>query len=313
MSLWSELKERGARIIEKRRMDDADRQEWTAAVLMLRSFWLTPDGKVVARKELRADKPWWWSKVRDGIGPVYLAREAFNAGWISQRTLDGWTWDTVLWVRGYKPDGKPILVKIGNDFGEWKDAVADSLAAYDIADPRSDNRKRLAAWAVLVATSAAAVAITVLTAGAGTPAALAAVGTTWAGVASGTAAAGLAGSRILWSSSDESERAYNDAASRIAGVEMAYEGSAVGQAAGEGIGAAVGSYLSGGDPYAAVDEGLTAYGTTRQAQSAAAAAAAAPVAEASTGEKLATWARTPGGMITIGALAVVLVVIATRR
>lgn len=309
MSFWTELKERGARVIEKRKLSDADRQEWTAAVLMLRSFWLTPDGKTVARKELHADKPWWWSKVRDGVGPVYLAREAFNAGMITQRQLDGWTWDTVLWVRGYKPDGKAIVVKIGNDFGAWKDSVADQLAAYDIEDPRKDNRRRLAAWAVLVAGAAAGVAIVVLTAGAGTPAVVAALGG-WSSLAGGAATAGYAGSSILWDASDASEARFNQAAEAVAGVKVATEGSDIGRAAGEGIGTAFGTYLSGGDPYAAVDKGLEAYGTTRAAQNAP---PPAPPAVASTGEQIASWAKTPGGMITIGAVAVVLVVLATRK
>ncbi len=100
MGVWAEAKERGARVIEKRSLSDADREEWTAAVIMLRAFWLTPEGKTVARKELKAEKPWWASKVRDGIGPVYLAREAFKAGYITQKRLDGYTWDTVLWTRG---------------------------------------------------------------------------------------------------------------------------------------------------------------------------------------------------------------------
>lgn len=309
MSFWTELKERGARVVEKRSLSDADRQEWTAAVLMLRSFWLTPDGKTVARKELRADKPWWASKVRDGVGPVYLAREAFNAGMISQRQLDGWTWDTVLWVRGFNRDGKAIVVKIGNDFGSWKDAVADQLASYDIADPRSDNRKRLAAWAVLIAGVAVGVAVVVLTAGAGTPAAVAAVGG-WSSIAGGAGSAGLAGANILWDSSDASEAAYNQAAEAVAGVKLATEGSDIGRAAGAGIGAGFSSYLSGEDAARAADAALQAYGTTRAEQTAP---PPAPPAVAGTGEQLASWARTPGGMITIGAVAVVLVVLATRK
>lgn len=309
MSVWSELKERGARIVEKRSMSEPERTEWTAAVLMLRSFWLTPDGKTVARKELKADKPWWWSKVRDGVGPVYLAREAFKRGLITQRQLDGWTYDTVLWVRGWNRDGKAIVVKIGNDFGSWKDSVADQLAANDIADPRADNRKRLAAWAVLVAGVAVGVAVVVLTAGAGTPAAVAAVGG-WSSIAGTAGSAGLAGANILWDSSDASEAAYNQAAEAVAGVQVAYEGSDVGRAAGSGAGEFLGSVLSGESLGTATDRGLQAYAGTRAEQTAP---PPAPPAVAGTGEQLASWARTPGGMITIGAVAVVLVVLATRK
>lgn len=309
MSFWTELKERGARVVEKRSLSDADRQEWTAAVLMLRSFWLTPDGKTVARKELRADKPWWASKVRDGVGPVYLAREAFNAGMISQRQFDGWTWDTVLWVRGFNRDGKAIVVKIGNDFGSWKDSVANQLAAYDIADPRSDNRKRLAAWAVLVAGAAVGIGIIVFSAGVAAPAIVTALGG-WTSLAGGTASAGYAGANILWDSSDASEAAYNQAAEAVAGVKLATEGSDIGRAAGAGIGAGFSSYLSGEDAARAADAALQAYGTTRAEQTAP---PPAPPAVAGTGEQLASWARTPGGMITIGAVAVVLVVLATRK
>lgn len=310
MSYWSELKERGARVIEKRSLSDADREEWTAAVLMLRAFWLTPDGKTVARKELKADKPWWASKVRDGIGPVYLAREAYKLGFITKRRLDGYTWDTVLWTRGYdKTTGKPLLVKIGNDFGNWKDAVADSLGAYDIEDPRSDNRRRLAAWAVLLAAAAGAIAITVLTAGVAAPAAVTALGG-WAGVAGGTLTAGTVGSQILWSSSDTSELTYNASAKDIAGVTVAVEGSAYGQAAGAAIGTGVGAALSGGSAKDVADAALRAYGDKRDEQTAA---AAPPPAVESTGEAIASWARSTGGMITIGAAAVLLVVLATRK
>lgn len=310
MGRWADAKEAAARIIEKRSMNDAERQEWTTAVLMLRSFWLTPDGKTVARSELKADKPWWWSKVRDGIGPVYLAKEARDLGIITERQLDAWTWDTVLWVRGYsRKTNKAIVVKIGNDFGEWKDAVADNLEAYNIADPRSDNRARLAAWATAIAGAAVGIGIVVLTAGVAAPAVVTALGG-WTALAGGAASAGYAGSQILWDSADNSEAAYNAAAQTITGVQMTYEGSDIGRAVGEGLGAGVGTYLSGGDPYAALDAGAQAYGTTRAQQTAP---VAPPPQEAGTGEKLATWAKTPGGMITIGAVAVVLVVLATRR
>lgn len=313
MGRWAEAKERAARIIEKRSMDEPERDEWTAAVIMLRTFWLTPDGKTVSRKELKADKPWWASKVRDGIGPVYLAREAFKLGYITQRRLDGYTWDTVLWTRGYdRKTGKPILVKIGNDFGAWKDAVADSLEAYDIEDPRSDNRRRLLAWSLLVAAAAAAVAITILTAGAAAPAAgsaLAALGG-YGGIAVGTLTVGTTGSKILWGSADESELTYNKSAMDIAGLTVAVEGSEFGQAAGAGIGGAVGSYLSGGTAKETLDRGVQAYADTRAAQTST---AVAPVAEETTGEAIVSWAKTTGGMITIGAAAVLLVVLATRK
>jgi hypothetical protein len=294
-------------------MDEPERDEWTAAVIMLRTFWLTPDGKTVSRKELKADKPWWASKVRDGIGPVYLAREAFKLGYITQRRLDGYTWDTVLWTRGYdRKTGKPILVKIGNDFGAWKDAVADNLEAYDIEDPRSDNRRRLLAWSLLVAAAAAAVAITILTAGAAAPAAgsaLAALGG-YGGIAVGTLTVGTTGSKILWGSADESELTYNKSAMDIAGLTVAVEGSEFSQAAGAGIGGAVGSYLSGGTAKETLDRGVQAYADTREAQTST---AVAPVAEETTGEAIVSWAKTTGGMITIGAAAVLLVVLATRK
>lgn len=313
MGIWAEAKERAARIIEKRSMDKPERDEWTAAVIMLRTFWLTPDGKNTARKELKADKPWWASKVRDGIGPVYLAREAFKAGYITQRRLDGYTWDTVLWTRGYdKKTGKPILVKIGNDFGSWKDAVADNLEAYDIEDPRSDNRRRLLAWSLLIAAAATAVAITILTAGAAAPVAgsvLASLGG-YGGIAAGTLTVGTTGSKILWGSADESELTYNKSAEDIAGFTVAVEGSEFGQAAGAGIGSAVGSYLSGESAKETLDRGVQAYADTRAAQTST---AVAPVAEETTGEAIVSWAKTTGGMITIGAAAVLLVVLATRK
>lgn len=314
MGRWAEAKERAARIIEKRSMDTADREEWTAAVIMLRAFWQTPDGKNVSRKELKAEKPWWASKVRDGIGPVYLAREAFKLGYITQKRLDGYTWDTVLWTRGYDlKTGKPILVKIGNDFGNWKNAVADNLEAYDIEDPRSDNRRRLLAWAVLVGSAAVAVAITIATAGAAAPAAgsaLAALGG-WGGIAVGTATAGYTGSQILWDSSDKSELAYNKSAQDIAGLTLATEGSGFSQDLGAAIGIGVGTAVGGGTAKETADAALGAYSSSQASRNAT--TAIAPVAEETTGEAIVSWAKTTGGMITIGAAAVLLVVLATRK
>lgn len=314
MGRWAEAKERAARIIEKRSMDEPERDEWTAAVIMLRTFWITPDGKNVSRTELKADKPWWASKVRDGIGPVYLAREAFKLGYITQRRLDGYTWDTVLWTRGYdRKTGKPILVKIGNDFGAWKDAVADNLEAYDIEDPRSDNRRRLLAWSLLVAAAAAAVAITILTAGAAAPAAgsaLAALGG-YGGIAVGTLTVGTTGSKILWGSADESELTYNKSAQDIAGFTVATEGSGFSQDLGAAIGIGVGTAVGGGTAKETADAALAGYASSQASRNAT--TAVAPVAPESTGEAIASWAKTTGGMITIGAAAVLLVVLATRK
>lgn len=314
MGFWAEAKERGARVVEKRSMNKDDREDWTAAVIMLRAFWLTPDGKTVSRKELKAEKPWWASKVRDGIGPVYLAREAFKLGYISQKRLDGYTWDTVLWTRGYDlKTGKPILVKIGNDFGNWKDAVADNLEAYDIEDPRADNRKRLLAWAVLVGAAAVAVAITIATAGAAAPAAgsaLAALGG-WGGIAVGTATAGYTGSQILWESSDKSELAYNQSAQDIAGLTLTTEGSGFSQDLGAAIGIGVGTAVGGGTAKETADAALAGYATSQASRNPT--TVVAPVLEETTGEKIASWAQTTGGMISIGAVAVLLVVLATRK
>jgi hypothetical protein len=295
-------------------MDTADREEWTVAVIMLRAFWQTPDGKNVSRKELKAEKPWWASKVRDGIGPVYLAREAFKLGYITQKRLDGYTYDTVLWTRGYDlKTGKPILVKIGNDFGNWKDAVADNLEAYDIEDPRADNRKRLLAWAVLIAAAAVAVAITIATAGAAAPAAgsaLAALGG-WGGIAVGTATAGYTGSQILWDESDKSELAFNKSAQDIAGLTVAVEGSDFGRDAGAAIGGGLGTYLGGGTAKETADAAIGAYSSSQASRNTT--TVVAPVLEETTGEKIASWAQTTGGMISIGAVAVLLVVLATRK
>jgi hypothetical protein len=55
---------------------------------------------------------------------------------------------------------------------------------------------------------------------------------------------------------------------------------------------------------------LQAYSDTRAAQTST---AVAPVAEETTGEGIVSWAKTTGGMITIGAAAVLLVVLATRK
>jgi hypothetical protein len=103
---------------------------------------------------------------------------------------------------------------------------------------------------------------------------------------------------------------YNASAKDIAGVTVAVEGSAYGQATGAAIGAGVGAALSGGSATDTADAALRAYGDKRDEQTTT---TIAPVAEETTGEAIVSWAKTTGGMITIGAAAVLLVVLATRK
>jgi hypothetical protein len=320
--LWGRMTEGAARIVEAKRMSDAERQEWTAAVYMVRAGW-----EERARREARAESasgvaafgtkvaapraaPRW---VRDtwgtSPGPVYLAWEAHQAGLISQRQLDRATYDTVYWVTGVTTGAAPKLRRIARDFGTWKSSVAEQLEAFGLEDPRDDNRLRGWALGLLIAGAAvAATAAVVASGGLAAPAAAAVFASLGGagGIATGTAVLGT----VMYATADMSERTYNEQAQRLAGVEVVMEGSAVGTALAGGLGGAGAAYAGGqtkaSDVAAAFAQG---YANTAAAYGQPAPVAPPPPADS----ELVTWAKSTGGMITIGAIALLLVAYAARR
>lgn len=321
--LWGRMTEGAARIVEAKRMSDAERQEWTAAVYMVRAGW-----EERARREARAESasgvaafgakvsapraaPRW---VRDtwgtSPGPVYLAWEARQAGLITQRQLDRDTYDTVYWVTGVTTGAAPKLRRIARDFSTWKASVAEQLESFGLEDPRDDNRLRGWALGLLIAGAAvAATAAVVASGGLAAPAAAAVFASLGGagGIATGTAVLGT----VMYATADMSERTYNEQAQRIAGAEVVMEGSAVGTALAGGLGAAGAGYASGqtkgSDVAAAFARG---YADTAAAYGQPPAPAAPPPPPES---ELVTWAKSTGGMITIGAIALLLVAYAARR
>lgn len=327
-NLWGRMTEGAARIVESKRMSDAERQEWTAAVYMVRAAWdyqarqtsTAPDESGgVARfgSKISAPRaaPRW---VRDtwgtSSGPVYLAWEAHQLGLISQRQLDRDTYDTVYWVTGVTAGAAPKLRRIARDFSTWKKSVAEELERFGLTDPRDDNRLRGWALGLLIAGAATAALVVVVASGglaapgvAAAVAALGGAGSVVGGVTAGTAAIGT----VMYATADASERTYNDEAARIAGLEVSMEGSAVGTALAGGLGAAGASYASGQQKASDVASAFArGYADTAAAYGAPPAPVAPPTPPES---ELVTWAKSTGGMITIGALAVLLVALAVRK
>ena len=114
----------------------------------------------------------------------------------------------------------------------------------------------------------------------------------------------------MYATADMSERTYNEQAQRLAGVEVVMEGSAVGTALAGGLGGAGAAYAGGqtkaSDVAAAFAQG---YANTAAAYGQPAPVAPPPPADS----ELVTWAKSTGGMITIGAIALLLVAYAARR
>jgi hypothetical protein len=320
--LWGRMKEGAARIVEAKRMSDAERQEWTAAVYMVRAGW-----EERARREARAESssgvaafgtkvsapraaPRW---VRDtwgtSPGPVYLAWEAHQAGLISKRQLDRATYDTVYWVTGVTTGEAPKLRQIARDFGTWKSSVAEQLESFGLEDPRDDNRLRGWALGLLLAGAAvAATAAVVASGGLAAPAAAAVFASLGGagGIATGTAVLGT----VMYATADMSERTYNEQAQRLAGVEVVMEGSAVGTALAGGLGGAGAAYAGGQTKASDVASAFArGYADTAAAYGQPAPVAPPPPADS----ELVTWAKSTGGMITIGAIALLLVAYAARR
>lgn len=320
--LWRNMKEGAARIVEAKRMTDAERQEWTAAVYMVRAGWEeiarrenpVKEGQFGTKVNLPRRAPRWVKDTVGGSGPVYLAWEAHELGLITQRELDDNTYDTVYWLTGVTVGPAKRIVRIAKDFSTWKSSVAKELERFGLEDPRDDNRLRGWAMAVMVAGAVVAAAVVVVaTGGIAAPGVAAAVTALGGGatVAGGAAVGAGAIGTIMYSTADASERTYNDEAARVAGLEVTMEGSAVGTAVAGGLGAAGTLYASGDTKGTDVAQAFArGYADTAAAYGAK---PAPPPPPPTTGEQLASWAQSTGGMITIGAAAILLIVLVARK
>lgn len=314
MSVWERINESLGRVTEKRRLSDDQRTDWTAAVLMLRHQYYglakrdeTKSGLAVRRDAPKRKPPAWLSKTNMRPGPVWLAFEAKERGYITQSQLDRWTYDTVLW-QGYDKTGKATFVKLADDFGKWKDSVREELERFGLNKPRTDEQLRWWAVGLAVAGVITAVSIVVLTGGLAAPVVIA--GATFTGAQLGGAALAVAsaGAFTMLDVSDVSEEEFAAKVDEFTQMEVAVTGSSkyrgfVGGTIGVGE-----QYLAGEtDPMAYADAFVDEY-------RAATAPPPAPMAPAeSAGDKLSAWAGTTAGKVTIGAAAVLLLVLIARR
>lgn len=329
MSRWSDFKAsvaRGAaaadeyahRAIEKSTLSDEARVNWTASLLAIREMhypsgrWATAakegGGITITRAETQVPRmsgkrvPAFLRKMR-GDGPLWLAKEAHDAGMLTDKQLDAVTYDTVYWVAGYdkptKPGGRkrPRLIKLADDFGDFKSHVNDELDRLKLAKPNTDELDRFLGVALAIAAAGAAVAVTIL-APVAAPAAVPAI-----------LSLGGIGSDMLFNASDDVEtkfKAQSDAAG-AKGVEV--EGSDVVRGLGKAALSSADAYYQGAR---SADELLdaAASGYVSGSQTPAPVAPAPPAVVES---PALTWAKSPTGMIIIGGAAIVLLVVATRR
>lgn len=319
MGFWSSLNEGLGRATEKRALSEDQREDWTAAVLVVRERWY-PDGPIsVAAKATTggmgwrrvenqaehptAGKPPRWAKVATGYGPVMLAYEAHKVGAISKAQLDRWTWDTVLWVAGWNPrTGKPVIKKLSSDFGRFKSELREQLDAMGLQRPRTDELFTVLGYAVIAASVATAAAIVIFTAGIGTPAAALIVG--------GGFAVGGVGGVACANAADRAELRVQEQAAE-AGVEVRLDKADELRDLGMAGLALGGSLLSGGTTEEAIQKAKESY----YADELAAAKEAGKAEAAAAGQQgsLATWAKSTPGMLTLGAAAILLIVLVARK
>ena len=317
MGFWSNVNEALGRITEKRALSIDQREDWTAAVICVRQAWYPDglfkrvqaksggDGLAVARAERAkvAGKPPRWAKVASGIGPVMLAYEAREADVITQRQLDRWTWDTVLWIKGWNArTGRPIVAKLSDDFGRFKDELREQLDKFDLQRPRTDEAFKFLGYATMIAAVGVGVTIAVLTAGIGTPAAVAIIG--------GAGLIGAGGGVAFAEAADAAEQRVVDQAAEV-GVAVSFDGSEALRDAASALGGAASVYGAGGSTQDVVQAAVAGYYADETAAAKAKAEAEAK-AKAEAGS-LSTWAKSTPGMITIGVAALLLVVLVARK
>lgn len=319
MGFWASLNEGLGRATEKKALSEDQREDWTAAVIVVRERWY-PDGPVSVLAKATtggmgwrrtdaeaahptAGKPPAWAKVATGYGPVMLAWEAHKVGAITKRQLDRWTWDTVLWISGWNArTGKPIIKRLSADFGRFKKELREQLDAMGLQRPRTDELWTVLGYATVAASIAVAGAIVFFTAGIGTPAAALIVG--------GGFAVGGVGGVACASAADRAEQRVVDQAAE-AGVEVKMDKADELRDLGMAALGAGGALLSGGTAADAITKAKEGYYADELA--AAQQKGRDEAAALANSGSLGAWAKSTPGMLTIGAAAILLVVILARK
>jgi len=306
------------RAIEKSSLSDEARTNWTAALLAIRDMHY-PDGRFVTTVRegggitigKRASQvprmegkrvPAFVRRMR-GDGPLWLAKEAHDAGMLTKQQLDAVTYDTVYWIAGYDkpttPGGRkrPRLIKLADDFGDFKARVNDELDRLKLAKPNADELDRALGIGLALAAAAGAVAVTIL----------APEAAPWAV----PALLGLGGkaSDMIFNASDDVEAQFKAQSDAAGAKGVTVEGSDVARGLGKAVLGSADAYYQGAR---SADELLDAAATGYVAGSQKP-AVVAPAPPAVVESPALTWAKSPTGMIIIGGAAIVLLVVATRR
>jgi len=276
-------------IFEASSLTDDQRLDYTAATIMLRSKIAGDDRfsdtSVSKMGRSRAAYPGWIPK--SGDGPIFLGGELQDKK-IKVRNLDR---DRVYWQTS---PGK--YTAIGRDWSDWQKRLVNGLDQYGIGDPRSDENAR--AWALALQLAAAAAGVVLVATGVG------------AGAGAAVAGAGTAAAQAIYAEADRLEQEFSTAAAGM-GQTVAVTGSgreqAIGTAAG-GVASAVTSSIESGevDADALAQSAASLYGAITGTSSTETAPTTATV-PATTENAFVAWAKTPTGMVVIGAAALFVV------
>lgn len=276
-------------IFEASSLTDDQRVDYTAATIMLRSKIAGDDRfrdtSVSKMGRSRAAYPGWIPK--SGDGPIFLGGELQDKK-IKVRNLDR---DRVYWQTS---PGK--YTAIGRDWSDWQKRLVNGLDEYGIGDPRSDENAR--AWALALQLAAAAAGVVLVATGVG------------AGAGAAVAGAGTAAAQAIYTEADRLEQEFSTAAAGM-GQTVAVTGSerekAIGSAAG-GVASAVTSSIESGevDADALAQSAASLYGAITGTSSTETTPTTATV-PAGTENAFITWAKTPTGMVVIGAAALFVV------
>lgn len=276
-------------IFEASSLTDDQRVDYTAATIMLRSKIAGDDRfrdtSVSKMGRSRAAYPGWIPK--SGDGPIFLGGELQDKK-IKVRNLDR---DRVYWQTS---PGK--YTAIGRDWSDWQKRLVNGLDEYGIGDPRSDENAR--AWALAITIAAAAVGVVLVATGVG------------AGAGAAVAGAGSAISGAIYSEADRMEQEFSTTAAGL-GQEVPVSGSTKEKSIGSAVtstGKAITSSIESGEADwdslgKAADE---LYGSITGTSSTETTPTTATV-PATTENAFVTWAKTPTGMVVIGAAALFIV------
>lgn len=313
--LWDTVSEGTARIVEKKKLGDDARIEWTASVIAIREKYYPtglfrtvypstggirfgPAEQTTPAGALKAPR---WIRQVKGDGPLYLAWEAQQLGLITKKQLDRETWDTVYWIAGYKTvNGKkiPQLTRIARDFGQFKDSVRAQLDAMGLQRPRTDELERWLGLSVAVAATAAAIAVTIII-----PASAPATVPYILGV-------GGAVSTGLFNQAAKDDSDFKAAADAAGVTNVTTEDDALFRgAAGASLG--VGSMYGQPDATAKdyIDAAIRGYTAATTPPAPVTTTVPAPSSSSSMGE----WIKSPTGMVITGGAIVLVLVLALRK